>query len=650
MPPPIIRATDIRPRMIACLLRGIFQNAAGFAAIFVALWLGVDVGLIYHGGGVIPDFPVFYWGWDFARESLAQPGGAADYLSSLLMQSLFLPWFGALSLTLQSGIIYVSARRCVKALDLPSPDLLGFIAPLLFFGIYLRYGHEAQAVMDLTLALAALGLFTLLPADRPGIRWAGLVLGLALLYPVAASAEAVFAIMAALLEWRRSGEWQMSVGALALGVALSLAEGWWIFGLAPEEVFASLWPVTQIHLMKHPFGLVPFGTLYCLLPMLGMGALARDAWHKWRSRKMCADTQEKPVSQPKTGPAQSKKLRRESRKAGKTQSRGARGFDWAWCGGWIAQTVLTCAVAVGVYFAVHDQRLKTVLAVDYYACHEMWPNVLEETAMHPLHDPFVACTSAQAAFHQGRLTRQLPELARPDDLLLAGREGFEDWKMSGIYLDLGFVNLAMHSLAESVEKWGERPLLLRRLVIANLAIGNVSTARIYLNALTKVPFHTQWARDYLRRLEADPSLNTDMEITRLRKLMVKRDLVGSLATDEIFGLLLDACPQNRMAFEYRMTYRLLTKNLPGFAKSLKRVHDFPGFEVPPLWEEAFIIYSREQGMPASEIKARFNPDLVRRLDQILQAYEANGHDATATWNQFKSEYADSYFLYYLCHP
>jgi hypothetical protein len=232
-------------------------------------------------------------------------------------------------------------------------------------------------------------------------------------------------------------------------------------------------------------------------------------------------------------------------------------------------------------------------------------------------------------------------------LLLADREGFEDnWKMSGIYLDLGFVNMAMHSLAENVEHYGERPLLLRGLVTANLVAGNLPTARIYLNALTKVPFHAQWARDYLRRLEADPSLRTDEEITRLRKLTVKHDLVGSLATDEIFGLLLDACPQNRMAFEYRMTYRLLTKNLSGFSKSLKRVQDFPGFEVPPLWEEALIIFNHEQGMPVSEIKARFNPDLVRRLDQIFQAYEANGHDAKATWNQFKSKYADSYFLYY----
>ncbi len=623
--------------------RGIFPSAVGLAAIFVVLWQGVDVGLIYHGGGVIPDFPAFYWCLDFARESLARPGGAAYYVSSLLMQSLFLPWFGALLLTLQSGIIYVSARRCVKALDLPAPDVLGFTAPLLFFGIYVRYGCEAQGVMDLTLALAALGLFTLLPADRPGLRWAGLVLGLALLYPVAAGAEAVFTLTAALFEWRRSGGWRMSVGALALGVTLPLVEGWLIFGLAPEEVLATLWPVAQVHLMKQPRGLVPFGALYCLLPTLGLGALARDAWRKWRARKAGADTEAESVLRPEIKPAESKKLRRESREAGKTQSEDVGCFDWAWRGGWIAKTVLAGAITVGVYFAAHDQHFKTLLAVDYYACHEMWSKVLEETARHPVHDPFAACAAAQAAFHLGRLTRQLPEMDSPDDLLCVN--------MSGLCLDLGLVNMALHSLADNVELSGERPLLLRQLVTANLAVGNLPTARIYLNALTKVPFHAQWARDYLRRLEADPSLRTDKEITRLRNIMVKRDVVGPpFPTDDLLGLLLNACPQNRMAFEYRMTHRLLSKNLPAFAQTLKRVQDFPGYEVSPLWEEALLVFSREQRVPALEIKARFNPDLVPRLDQILQAYEANGHDAKATWNQLRSKYANSYFLYYLCHP
>jgi hypothetical protein len=276
--------------------------------------------------------------------------------------------------------------------------------------------------------------------------------------------------------------------------------------------------------------------------------------------------------------------------------------------------------------------------------------VLEETARHPLHDPAVVCTSVQAAFHLGRLTRQLPELDSPDDLLLANGHPSMHWKMSGIYLDLGLVNLAMHDLVESVELHGERPLLLRGLVTANLATGNLPTARIYLNALTKVPFHAQWAREYLQRLDADPSLHTDQEITRLRNLTVKRDVVGPFATDDLFALLLSACPQNRMAFEYRMTYRLLSKNLRGFAQSMKRIQDFPGFVVPPLWEEALILFSREQQMPVAETKARFNPDSLQRLDQILRVYEANGRDKGATWNQLRTKYADSYFLYYLLHP
>jgi hypothetical protein len=637
-------------RMSGFFWRGILQNAAGFVAIFVVLWLGVDVGLIYHGGGVIPEFPAFYWGWDFARESLARPGGVSDYLSSLLMQSLFFSWYGALLLTLQSVVLFVSARRCVQALDLPGSGLLGFIAPLLLLGIHVRYGHEAQAVMALTLALAVLGLYTLIPSDRTGIRWVALVLGTALLYPMAAGAGAVFSLTVALLEWRRSGGRWMSVGALVLGVVLPLMEGWLFFGFAPEEVLASLLPVTRAHLDKHPRGVIPLFALYCLLPMLGLGALAKDAWRKWRSRRASTETQEAPVSQPKTRPAESKHPRRDLRNAGRTPSPGTRWFDGAWRGGWVAQTVLSGALVIGVFLAAHDQRLKTVLAVDYFASQGMWSNVLEETARHPLRDPSVACTSVQATFHLGRLTSQLPGVDSPEDLLLANGQPSEFWKMSGLCLDLGLVNLALHNLTESVEIYGERPLLLRGLATANLAISNIPTARIYLNVLTKVPFHSQWARDYLHRLETDPSLGTDKEIARLRNLMVKRDVVGPFAPDDLFALLLGACPQNRMAFEYRMTYRLLSKNLRGFAQSVRRVQDFPGFEVPPLWQEALILFSREQQMPAAEVKARFNPDLIQRLDRILQAYEANGRDAAATWNQFRSQYANSYFLYYLCHP
>lgn len=638
------------PRIFGIFWRGVLQNAAGFVAIFVLLWLGVDVGLIYHGGGVIPDFPTFYWGWDFARESLARPGGVSDYLSSLLMQSLFFSWFGALMLTLQSVVLFVSARRCVQALDLPGAGLLGFIAPMLFLGIYVCYGHEAQAVMALTLALAALGFYTLIPADRTGIRWVALVLGSALLYPMAAGAEAVFALTVAVLEWRRSGGRWMSVGALVLGVALPLVEGWLLFGFAPEEVLASLLPLTRAHLDKHPRGVIPLGALYCLLPMLGVGALSKDAWRAWKARKAGADTQEMPVSQSKPKASESKQPRRESRKPGRTQSPGTRWFDRAWRGGWGAQTVLSGALVIGVFLAAHDQRLKTILAVDHFASQEMWAKVLEETARHPLRDPSVVCTSVQAAFHLGRLTSQLPGVDSPDDLLLASGQPSEFWKMSGLCLDLGLVNLALHNLTESVEIYGERPLLLRGLATANLAISNIPTARIYLNALTKVPFHSQWARDYLRRLEADPSLSADKEIARLRNLMVKRDVVGPFAPDDLFALLLGACPQNRMAFEYRMTYRLLSKNLRGFAQSMKRVQDFPGFEVPVLWQEALILFCREQQMPAAEVRSRFNPDLIQRLDRILQAHAANGRDAAATWNQFRSQYANSYFLYYLCHP
>jgi hypothetical protein len=39
------------------------------------IWLAVDLRLIYHGGEVITDFPVFYRGWVFFSGFISRPGG-----------------------------------------------------------------------------------------------------------------------------------------------------------------------------------------------------------------------------------------------------------------------------------------------------------------------------------------------------------------------------------------------------------------------------------------------------------------------------------------------------------------------------------------------------------------------------------------------
>src|SRR5207245_1223765 len=104
----------------------------------------------------------------------------------------------------------------------------------------------------------------------------------------------------------------------------------------------------------------------------------------------------------------------------------------------------------------------------------------------------------------GNLTRELPVLAQPVDLLLFDEKQQSHWRKSDLYFDLGYLNMALHHLTESVEFYGERPVLLRRLALVNLALGNLSTARVYLGTLARAPFQRRWAQEYLEQLGTDP--------------------------------------------------------------------------------------------------------------------------------------------------
>src|SRR5258708_6888281 len=69
---------------------------AFFLLFYFCLWKWVEVGLIYHGGGHVQDFPAFYWGSEFARDFWTHPGGLVEYGSAFIAQSMYLSWLGAL--------------------------------------------------------------------------------------------------------------------------------------------------------------------------------------------------------------------------------------------------------------------------------------------------------------------------------------------------------------------------------------------------------------------------------------------------------------------------------------------------------------------------------------------------------------------------
>jgi hypothetical protein len=606
--------------------------AAFFLVYYLCLWKRVDVQLIYHGGGVLQDFPSFYWGWEFARAFQTHPGGLVEYVSAFMAQSLYSSWFGALVLTLQAAIVYLSIEGCLRVFGAKRLGWIGFIPPLLFLAIYSKYRHYSVAITSFTVGLVFSWLWLRMASEKPRWRAASAVVIVGCLYAAAPSALLVFLPLAVLFEMLHPASWLKLLLWVGLSSLVPWQAGAALFGFAPGEAYAKLLPIVWTPQAMKTIGTRAVIALY-LIPLFFCLAIA--LWTFWAASKRSKDQDRSKAPATPGLEADEKALER----GGKTLT-GSKARVWR-----LGATIVLALVPLVVVFFELNPKTKATLTVDYLAWHGRWPEVFA-AAKGNARNPVVACTVAQASYHTGTLTLKLPSLTSPADLMLSGDRQQSHWKKSDLYFDLGYLNMALHHLTESMEFYGERPVLLQRLALVNLALTNISTAKVYLGTLARAPFQWSWARSFLDRLQADPTLASDGEINRLRQLMVRRDSVVSLSPDEELQMLLTANPQNRMAFEYLMTYYLLTKNLQAFVKNISRVKEFPGLEISPLWDEALLLASLESGRAVQVPGHAISPEARARVVAVTRVIQQHGDNAELSRRELAANYGDTYSFYW----
>lgn len=597
-----------------------------FIIYAVCLWLWINVGLIYHGSGQVQDFPTFYWGWSFVREFGRHPGGLLEYCAALLAQALYLPWFGALVLTLQASVIYGTLAGCIREVNVSAVRLVALVPPLLLLAIYSMYRHYSVPVGGFALGSVATWVWWRWSSSDPLKRlWAAFAL-VVLLYAVGPSALLVFLPAVLCRELLGPTRWTWFLLFLVLSALTPPIEGRLVFGFGTGEAFAKVLPLPWDPIVQKMSGVRPLIVLYIFPTAFWLGLAMWQTVSRRNIPKQVAD------SVPLT----------EGERPG--SSFGPKRHAWTLFN-FAACTVLPVAV---VWVSLNSQ-LKAVMQLDFCAWHGKWAEALAISGKANLQSPYVACSVAQASYHTGKLLSQLPSLPSPADLLLYRNKQVAHWKASDLYYDLGYLNMALHHLTEAVEFYGERPVLLRRLALVNLALGNVSTAKVYLGTLARAPFQREWANDYLQRLQLDPSLSTDVEVARLRRSMVRADSVVVLTPDEELSMLLGANPQNRMAFEYLMTYYLLTKNLNGFVKNVPRINDFSNFSVPPMWDEALVLAGRMARRPVQVPGHVISQEAVNRVANVTRAVQQAGDNAVLARLKLAPQYGHTYTFYWWFH-
>ncbi len=605
-----------------------------FLLHFLYLWLVVDLRLIYHGGGVVIHFPVFYIGWDFARGFISYPGGPVEYIASFLSQFFYIGWAGAVVATVLSLLVYVCTDSIIKAIGGVRLRRLAYIVPVLFLVLYTLYLHH----LVFTVALLAEMLFAVLYLRLASKKWlyssAAFVLISVVLYYLAGGAFLLFAAICVIYEVLFNHRWRAGLFYFLFSAAVPYFEGVTFLDVSIVDAYSNLLPVSwKVMFYDYP-GMVPivFYILYLLLPVLMLVFSLLGEYFRRCSNKS------------------------EQAEASSFEAEEAKKTEPVAAGGIISVVIESPLLFVVIFYAIlctYVGRLKPAFALDYDLYYGNWSKALSSIGKQP--DQDIASNAAVFALYKtGRLGYDMFLYPQNPNVLFLTEDKYEKryWGLFDVYLELGFINNAEHELMQAMEKFGERPIILKRLVYINMVKGDSEVAQVYLGALTRTLFDSNWARDWQAKIAQDPELKKDERIQYLRGLILDKDRTfpNALGLSTAADMLLEALGrngQNRMAFEYLMAHYLQTKQLDKAGETLVRLGEFGYDEIPRLYEEAMLLHGsllrKQISVPGYEISQQTR----ERFNNFMSLFHG-GSGGRAGFDKLKTDYGNSYFFYYLC--
>jgi len=624
-----------------------------FGLLYLYLWLVVQPQLIYSCA-TITNFPVFYKGGPFLRDCLSYPGGVLRYVNALLPQFFYVPWAGALVITAQAWALCACTGWFLRALAVPGWRLLRFLPALVVLVPYARYSYHFPTITGALASLLFACLYVTVASRGMGIPSTGsgqalpvirnssarcrchevaayLVLSV-VSYVVSAAAFLPFALLCAIYEVLYRRRYIVGLACLLVAAVLPYAAGVLVFHVSLVNAYTDMLPLSwQFRDWAARRKMIEAVYVLYLFPMAvaliwGLGR-AITAW--WTSRK--AEVQAQPVK----------------KKAGAPGTKPRLGWLRAPALRWALESALLLALGAAVAVVSLDRSQKAMLAVHYYACHRMWPQVLR--VARPCMDKYAVMNAVdRALYHTGRLNQDMfTYLQHPDALIFTGQDhALFYWHKLDTLIDLGLLNLAEKNFTECMEMFGEHPMILQRLALVNLAKGKVEAGRIYLEKLRQTLFFRGWAREYLKRSAADPTLAADAQIQQWRARALRTDSTAAFyAPEPMLQALVEQGGQNRMAFEYLMAWHLMNKRLDKFVKNLGRLREFGYTALPPLYQEAMLIYSTKYPVPLGDFSV--NPEVQQRIKRFSDIFNRYGRNKEAAFSELAGNFAGSYFFYFI---
>jgi hypothetical protein len=610
-----------------------------FLALFVYLWKGIELHLLYHGFGAFTAYPVFCWEGSFLRATFRTPGAPVRALSALLAQSYSQAWLGALTVTALLGVLWLGIQRLLRSGQAGKFRDLAWVPPLLTLMIYNDYYEDPLPILlAVGLAVWTAVFYGVLPARTAPGR-AGLFLALlGPLYYLAGAPALVFAAIACLTEVFLHRKILPVLAQAALAVGGLLVLGGFVFGLERRAIYVvgTPWdPEKPLHFFPAANWLAL--ALHAFIPSLMLVALAGAALLDADARRSMR-RRHRPDGRP---------LVRTRQAGGRTAGSYAR-VGLRMLG--VVVTSVLCLILLQT--PAHNER-----ALHFYALQRDWDQVLALAHRMQGHHQFTRAgvfDINRALAHTGRLGSELFAFPQDDFKTLYMR--FDD--MSGrltraksleLYLDLGCLNAAQENAYELLAHEGPSPPVLDALVRIHLAKGQYESARVFLQALRRYA----GCRPYVRRWQpivADPArAEADPLLQSWRRAKPIRDDTSLGISPAALKRLLEDKPDHRLAFEYLMACMLLRNERGELINHLPLLKPLGYRQLPRHYAEALLVHALMTGTPADAPGWTIDPDVQRQFWEIRSLMTAVAGNDRMLFDTLAPKYGDTYMFYSMFH-
>lgn len=538
---------------------------------------------------------------EYFRETVAEPGGLADWAGRFLTQFFGITWAGATIMALLFGGVYAAAWSVVGRGKQGHQRLfwaLVLLLPMRFLG---EYGCYEDAMPASWIALIV-SLLPVTPLRRLrhdcGRRLLTFVLTIVLYWAVGPLAFLFTTLMLIHELFRKDTlRWVWIIGiALTVLVLPQVAHIWvnWPFSI--------LWG--GIHYFRFP---------YVHLPFLWEAAIA-IALIDLLTRIL-----RKPLQK-------------------------LEGINvWALGLGTFALMVLVIGNGVRREYRPNTE---VVMMYDDMVINERWEDILHEAALRtPKYPACLQCINLAMAKTgtMGDLLFRCPQsdvtCLMPNTELNFARP----FTAGMIYLNVGWTNTAQRMFfeaQESISDYQKSALCHKMLAMTHIIRGEKALARKYLLPLTHTLFYKQWAKETLALIDnPDPAvLSQHPFYGMMRRGAVREDYFFSPDKLAMIGNYCTTTPHNPVATQYLLALALVEKKLDTFAECLNLQNYFDGKQqMGKYYQEALLLRAHLTGQQVPE-------GIDQRAAEAYQEFEqAREGGASAAMMQ---PYLFSYWYYY----